>query len=109
MTKKKSTPTPTKKTTPKKEKLFTWADLKKAVVRIPDELLKEPVRIWTDDEQCYVISDVERLIEDYVFDGDEGVAPRSIMKNSDPENWKEYKDEYYTVYPKGCRIINATR
>ena len=92
----------------KKEHLFTWGDLKKAVNRIPDQLLKEPVRIWTDDEQCFVISDVERLKEDYVFDGDEGVCPKSIMKSGDPKDWEENKDEYYTVYPKGCRIINAT-
>lgn len=89
------------------EKKFTWADLKKVVNRMPADALSRDVTIWTEDERCYTVTNVERLKEDYVDDGDCGCCPKSIMKNGDPEGWKENKDEYGVVYPKGTRIVNA--
>lgn len=94
----------------KEEKDFTWADLKKAVNKIPENQLNKRVTIWTDDEQCFHISYVEVLKEDYVHDGVEGCAPRSVLKAGyTKEEWKEAKefDSHYTVHEKGTRIINA--
>ena len=90
-------------------KNLTWADLKRIANKIPESRLKDEVTIWTDDEQCYKIDAVEVLKEEYVFDGDEGCAPKSVMKNADPKDWKENRDEYYTVHPKGTRIISAAQ
>lgn len=94
----------------KKEKVFTWADLKRAVNKMPENRLKDPVVIWNDDETCYQVTDVEVLNEDYRHDGDEGVIPNSVMK----ENYDDYKQgikdgDYNVVYPKGTRIINAAK
>jgi len=86
---------------------LTWADLKRIVNKMPESRLKDEVTIWTDDERAYKIDCVEVLKEDYVFDGDEGCAPKSVMKEGDPKDWKENRAEYYTVHPKGTRIINA--
>jgi hypothetical protein len=89
------------------EKNMTWADLKKIVNKMPESRLKDDVTIWTDTEECFKVADIEILKEDYVFDGDEGCAPKSVMKVADPKDWKENRDEYYTVHQKGTRIINA--
>jgi hypothetical protein len=88
-------------------KSLTWAQLKKAANKVPEKLLQNEVVIWTDDERAYKISDIEILKEDYLFDGDEGCAPRSILKEGDPEDFKENEEDYYLIHPKGTRIINA--
>jgi hypothetical protein len=87
------------------EKQFTWADFKKAVNKMPENQLNKSVIIWTADEQCYHVTHVQVLKEDYVHDGDEGCTPRSILK----EEWKEAKeyDTHYVIHEKGTRIINA--
>ena len=93
---------------PKKEKDFTWADMKRVVNRMPPDLLKLKVYIWPDEEErALVVTGINRLREDYVYDGDVACCPKSIMKAGDPQDWKEKKDEYYVVHPKGTRIINA--
>lgn len=94
---------------PKEDKKFTWADLKRRANRIPKERLQDEVVIWTDDEKAYRVSDVERLTEDYLFDGDEGCAPKSAMKDC-IEDAKQTgdEDEYYLIHPKGRRILYAS-
>ncbi len=91
---------------------FTWADMKRIVNRIPDNILKEQIIIWPDDndEKGYKISCIEVLKEEYVHDGDAAACPKSIMKNSiSKDEWDEgVKDgDYYTIFPKGMRIIIA--
>ncbi len=92
------------------EKEFTWADLKKIVNKMPENQLAKGVTIWTDKEQCFHITYVDILKEDYVSDGVDGCIGRSILKGTmTKEEWKEAKefDSHYTVHEKGTRIINA--
>ena len=92
------------------EKKFTWANLKRIANRIPDNRLKDEVVIWTDDEKGYVVKGVEVLKEDYLFDGDEASAPRSVMRDIIKEEKQAgtYEDgEYPVVHPKGRRILYA--
>jgi hypothetical protein len=97
----------------KTEKEFTWADLKKAVNRMPADKLKMPVTIWTDDEHCYIVQSVFRLEEDYVdSESGEGCAPKSVMKESIQQSKLDgtYSEgDYAVVYPRGTRIIEADR
>lgn len=92
-----------------RKRKFTWAALKKAVNKVPDHMLKNEVIIWTDDEEkAHTVICVETLKEDYVFDGDEGCAPKSIMKEAIAEAKKTGdEDEYFVIHQKGTRIIWA--
>jgi hypothetical protein len=86
-----------------KDKKFTWRDLHRAASKIPAHLWNEPVVIWTEDEKAYTVADVEVLKEDHHFDGDEGCAPKSVLKESIAED----PDEYRLIYKKGTRILYA--
>lgn len=88
-------------------KNLTWADLKRIVNKIPESRLQDEVTIWGDDEQVFMIDNVQVLNEDYVDDGCCNCVPRSIMRKADQEYWKENKEDHPVVYPKGTRIINA--
>lgn len=100
-----------KKAKTRKDKKFTWADMKRIVNRIPPEILKQEIVIWPEDEERGLkINCIEILKEDYVHDGDNATAPKSIMKESmTKEEWDEAQEdgEYYLIFPKGMRIINA--
>jgi len=90
------------------EKKFTWADLKKAVNKIPEKHLQKQVIIWTEDESAYLVTSVDILNERHVYDGDEGCAPISIMKESIAEAKSAGLDnEYYTIHERGTRILYA--
>ena len=92
----------------KNTKPFTWADLKKAVNQIPDAQLKKKVVIWTDDENCYQVANVEILKEDHLNDGDDGCAPRSDLKDAIKEAKQTGdQDVYYLIHKKGTRILYA--
>lgn len=93
----------------KKDKKFTWADLKKAVNKIPEKNLKKEVIVWNiSDESAMTITDVEILKEDYLFDGDEGCAPKSVMKEAIAEAKRDgLEDEYPVVHIKGTRVLNG--
>lgn len=85
------------------DKLFTWADLKKAVNKMPEAELKKGVRVWGVD-RAFSIDGVKVLKEDYLDDGDSGSIPRSeAKKNYSPTEYNEYKNE--VNYPKGTRIL----
>jgi len=90
---------------------FTWNDLKAIIDSMPAELMNEQVVIWHEDDDAPMpgmkVTGFEILDEDYVFDGDEGVAPLSVMKDGDPEGWQEYKEDCPVIYPKGSRILNG--
>jgi len=95
------------------EKKFTWSDLKRIANRIPKDRLKDEVIIWTDrddDAAAFKVNGVQRLEEDYIFDQDDGCAPKSVMKEliADEKAAGTYDpDEYYLIHPKGRRILYA--
>lgn len=93
-----------------RKRKFTWAALKRIANRIPEDRLKDEVIIWTDDERALVVSCVETLKEDYLFDGDEACAPKSVMKEVIDEEKKQgtYDEgDFPVVHPKGRRILYA--
>ena len=92
-----------------RKRKFTWGALKKAANRVPDHLLKNEVIIWTEDgEKAHTVVYVETLKEDFIFDGDEGCAPKSIMKEAVAEAKQTGdEDEYFLIHKKGTRIIHA--
>jgi hypothetical protein len=91
----------------KTKKTFTWADLKKVTNRVPKSLLHNPVIIWAEDgEKAFVAAGVEILKEDHLYDGDEGCAPKSVLKESIADaKLTGDEDEYYLIHQKGTRII----
>jgi hypothetical protein len=96
------------KKTNEKAPRITWADLKKAVNELPEDLLTTKVVLWpfSDGEEAWNLVEVMTLEEDYVFDGDSGCAPLSVMKESvSAEEWEEAKDEHHLVFPKGTPIL----
>lgn len=86
----------------KKDKVFTWADLKKIVNKMPAKLLKGEVR-WWGEEKGGTVQYVHILEEDYHDDGDVGTMPKSIML----ENLEPGEDEYDLVFEKGTHILNV--
>lgn len=94
----------------KNKEKFTWADLKRIANKVPESRLKDEVVIWTDEERGLLVHNVEILSEDYLFDGDEATAPRSVMKeiiDEEKRNGTYVDGEYYVVHPKGRRILYA--
>lgn len=95
--------------TKKKNKKFTWGDLKRITNNIADRHLPDEVIIWTDrddDAAAFIVKGVERLSEDYLRD-DEGCSPRSVVVDNiekdetfDPKDWP-------VVLHKGQRILYA--
>lgn len=71
-------------------KSMTWAELKEAVNKLPEENLQQPVR-WWGNERGGVISYVNLLDEDYVCD-DEGWQPKSCFEGV-PEDEYEVNEE----------------
>lgn len=96
-----------------KEKKFTWETLRKIANSIPEDRIKDEVIIWTDrddDASAFAVKCVERLSEDYIFDGDEGCAPRSIMKETIEEEKAAgtySEQEFRVILHKGQRILYA--
>lgn len=95
-----------------KEKEFTWADLKRLANKIPASQLKTPVIIWAGEEweAGFKVTDFQILKEDHFFDGDQGCAPKSALKELIEENERLPEDErtdYYLAHKKGTRIIHA--
>lgn len=85
---------------------FTWAKLKEIANNMPEEMLFKEVIIWEEDgETAHHISGHEILEEDHLFDGDEGIAPESVIKEN-YDDYEENKDEYYLVHPKGFPILH---
>lgn len=91
----------------KKDEKFTWADLKKIVNKMPASALKREVVGWKE-ESGVVVTGVMILKEDYLYDGDEGCAPRSTLQDAIAEAKKDgWEDEYHVVHPKGTRILDV--
>lgn len=88
-------------------KKITWADLKKIVNEMPEELLQNQVYAWNSndaDPEGLVLEEGQKLEEDYVYDGDVGCSPISIMKDSGDYDPKEN----YVVHPAGTIILLYT-
>lgn len=83
---------------------LTWGELKKIVNEMPEELLQNQVCAWNANDASppgLLISSVQKLPENYVYDGDEGCAPLSTFKNDG-----EYDaHENYVVHPTGTVIL----
>lgn len=86
------------------DKKFTWADLKEICNETPEENLSSEVILWAEDETVHRITEVEILEEDYVYDGDEGCGPKSVLMEAMGEDFDE--EENYLVHKKGTRILN---
>lgn len=84
---------------------FTWADLKKAVNEIPDELLSQEVIVWQEESGCKIQS-VTVLEENYLYT-DEGAEPESIIRDNYESDPEDFDSEHYLVHPKGARILLA--
>lgn len=88
-------------------KKLTWAELKKIVNEMPEELLQNQVYAWNANDcepEGLGINGIQRLEEDHVFDGDEACVPVSAFKEAgelDPE-------ENYVVHPAGTVILIYT-
>jgi hypothetical protein len=88
------------------DKKFTWSDLKQLVNSMPESHLRNPVTIWQEDEEAgHVVTGAKVLEENYRYDGDEGCAPESVMKET-YDDYEENKDvEYGIVHPAGMPIL----
>lgn len=86
---------------------LTWAELKKIVNEMPEDLLQNQVYAWNANDaepQGLPIEGVQKLEEDYVYDGDEGCCPKSeFAKNGGYD-----ADENYVVHPAGTTILVYT-
>lgn len=89
------------------KKVFTWADLKKAVNEIPQEHLNKPVHVWGEDEG-FRITGIDDLEEDYVQDGDDGCGPESeVRKTAILDEGDVFEDMHPIVFEKGTRILSS--
>ena len=86
-------------------KKITWAEIKELVNQLPENILNQNCTIWTDSEVSGgFITGVKILDEDWHFDGDEGCAPISTIKEN-YEDYEENKEEYHLVHAKGTPIL----
>lgn len=70
--------------------------------------LDKPVIIWTYDENCYTVTEVLNLEENYHHDGDCACAPKSVLKECMEEAKKDgFESDYYLIHEKGTRILIA--
>lgn len=84
---------------------ITWAELKDIVNKLPDNILKQSVTIWNSSEDAGSVAvGIKTLDEDYCYDGDEGCAALSVIKEL-YEDYEENKDEHYVVHASGTPII----
>lgn len=88
---------------------MTWADLKKVVNELPEELLDQKIVLWPleDGEEAWNMVEVMKLEENYVFDGDMGCTPESALRESYDEELSEdeFQKEHYLVFEKGTPIM----
>jgi hypothetical protein len=93
-----------------KKKETTWAEIKAIVNAMSEEALQDAVIIWASDaEKGYTVNEVEILDEDYVFDGEDGCIPISILRSSDDE-LKDVdlpNEDHPLILKKGRHIIHA--
>lgn len=84
---------------------ITWAELKEIVNKLPEQILNQAVTIWNSSEEAGSVAiSVKILGEDHHYDGDEGCAPISIIKENF-DDYEEHKDEYYLVHAYGTPIL----
>jgi hypothetical protein len=85
-------------------KPLIWGELKKFANELPDEFLKEKVRVWREDDG-YLICSAFTLEEDYVDDG-EGLSPISITRECAELGPGEiFEEEYPVILVKGTPIL----
>lgn len=86
-------------------KKITWAEIKEIVNGLPDNILNQAATIWDEaEENGHCVTGIKILEEDWHFDGDEGCAPISILKEQ-YDDYEENKDEYHLVHAKGTPIL----
>lgn len=83
----------------KKDKKYTWGDLKKFVNKLPPQELKKAVR-WWGEERGGEVKFADRLEEDYVRT-DEGCEPASV------QDYEEGDEHYPIIFSKGTPIISV--
>ncbi len=81
----------------------TWADLKAAIENLTDEQLSKPIYLWGVESGDKIEFDV--IDEDYLHDGDEGCAPKSVIEESLEEG--EDLSEYPLTHSKGTIIFQT--
>jgi len=82
----------------------TWADLKAAIDNLTDEQLSKPIYLWGVESGDNIEFDV--LDEDYLHDGDEGCAPKSVMEESMSGEPIDMED-YPLIHSKGTIIFQT--
>lgn len=75
----------------------TWADLKAAIENLTEEQLNKPIYLWGVESGDKLEFDI--LDEDYLEDGDEGCAPKSIIEeNMSGETVDMTEDEMKEIF-----------
>lgn len=84
---------------------ITWAEVKEIVNKLPDRILNQSVTIWNSSEDAGSVAvGVKTIEEDYHYDGDQGCAPLSVIKDN-YDDYEENKDEYHLVHAVGTPIL----
>lgn len=86
-------------------KAIKWSDIKEIVNKLPDHILNQSVTIWNSSEDSGSLAIAIKLLhEDYHYDGAEGCAPLSVIKDND-EEFDENKEDYHLVHAIGTPIL----
>lgn len=84
---------------------ITWAEIKELVDMMPPEILSQNATIWNESEDSgCTVKAIKILDEDYRYDGDEGCAPETIIKENH-DDFEENKNTYYVVHRAGTPIL----
>lgn len=84
----------------------TWADLKAAIENLTEEQLNKPIYLWGVESGDKLEFDI--LDEDYLEDGDEGCAPKSIIEENMSGETVDMTD-YPLVHSKGTIILQTDK
>lgn len=86
-------------------KFITWAELKEIINKLPENILNQNATVWNGSEDAgSAVVGVKLLNEDWHYDGDEGCAPISIIKEN-YDDYEENKDTYRLVHATGTPIL----
>lgn len=82
-----------------------WRELKEIVNALPENILDQNVTVWNDSEDSgNAAMRVVILEEDHHYDGDEGCAPISVIKEN-YEDYEQSKETYPLVHANGTPIL----
>lgn len=87
------------------DKIITLNEIKEALNKLPENMLSQKATIWNASEDAgSVVVGIKILDEDHHYDGDEGCAPISVIKEN-YDDYEENKDEYPLVHAAGTPIL----